>query len=86
MDMEPENDCAWKPKEGLTFDLEQGAYDFCNAYGGRMWFSIRRDYCSKNKFTNQLSESFNIFLKDYIRSDFNLNEFFMRFERVLYEK
>ncbi|XP_028061842.1 protein FAR1-RELATED SEQUENCE 5-like [Camellia sinensis] len=36
--------------------------------------------------TTQLSESFNAFLKDYIRSDFNLNEFFMHFERVLYEK
>ncbi|XP_028093881.1 protein FAR1-RELATED SEQUENCE 5-like [Camellia sinensis] len=36
--------------------------------------------------TTQLIESFNAFLKDYIRSDFNLNEFFMHFERVLYEK
>ncbi|XP_028056798.1 protein FAR1-RELATED SEQUENCE 5-like [Camellia sinensis] len=36
--------------------------------------------------TTQLSESFNAFLKDYILSDFNLNEFFMHFERVLYEK
>ncbi|KAL7221099.1 hypothetical protein ACSBR1_023117 [Camellia fascicularis] len=26
------------------------------------------------------------FLEDYIRSDFNLNEFFMHFESVLYEK
>ncbi|XP_028058573.1 protein FAR1-RELATED SEQUENCE 5-like [Camellia sinensis] len=36
--------------------------------------------------TTQLTESFNAFLKDYIHSDFNLNEFFMHFERVLYEK
>ncbi|XP_028053009.1 protein FAR1-RELATED SEQUENCE 5-like [Camellia sinensis] len=36
--------------------------------------------------TTQLSESFNAFLTDYIYSDFNLNEFFMNFERVLYEK
>ncbi|XP_028096574.1 protein FAR1-RELATED SEQUENCE 5-like [Camellia sinensis] len=36
--------------------------------------------------TTQLSESSNVFLQDYIHSDFNLNEFFMRFERVLCEK
>ncbi|XP_028097951.1 protein FAR1-RELATED SEQUENCE 5-like [Camellia sinensis] len=54
MDMEPENDCAWKPKQGMTFDSEQCVYDFYNTYGGRMWFSIRRDFCRKNKFTNQL--------------------------------
>ena len=53
-DMEPENDCAWKPKQGMTFDSEQCVYDFYNTYGGRMGFSIRRDYCKKDKFTNQL--------------------------------
>ncbi|XP_028080046.1 uncharacterized protein LOC114281693 [Camellia sinensis] len=54
MDMEPENDCAWKPKHGMTFDSEQSVYDFHNTYGGRIEFSIRRDFCRKNKFTNQL--------------------------------
>ncbi|KAL7233665.1 hypothetical protein ACSBR1_017307 [Camellia fascicularis] len=54
MDMEVENDYAWKPKQGMTFDSEQCAYDFYNAYRGRMGFSIRRDYSRKNKFTNQL--------------------------------
>ncbi|XP_028051469.1 protein FAR1-RELATED SEQUENCE 5-like [Camellia sinensis] len=54
MDMELENDYAWKPKEGMTFDSEQCAYDFYNTYRGRVGFSIRKDYCSKNKFTNQL--------------------------------
>ncbi|XP_028087048.1 uncharacterized protein LOC114287802 [Camellia sinensis] len=38
----------------VFFDSEQGAYDFYNAYGGRMGFSIRRDYSRKNKFTDQL--------------------------------
>ncbi|XP_028112682.1 protein FAR1-RELATED SEQUENCE 5-like [Camellia sinensis] len=52
--MEPENDCAWKPKHGMTFDSEQSVYDFYNTYGGRIRFSIRRDFCRKNKFTNQL--------------------------------
>ncbi|KAL7198034.1 hypothetical protein ACSBR2_020537 [Camellia fascicularis] len=54
MDMEPENDCAWKPKQGMTFDSEQCVYDFYNTYGRRMGFSIRRDFCRKNKVTNQL--------------------------------
>ncbi|XP_028059063.1 protein FAR1-RELATED SEQUENCE 5-like [Camellia sinensis] len=52
--MEPENDCDWKPKLGMIFDSEQCAYEFYNTYGGRMGFSIRRDYCKKDKFTNQL--------------------------------
>ncbi|XP_028053008.1 protein FAR1-RELATED SEQUENCE 5-like [Camellia sinensis] len=54
MDIEVENHCAWKPKQGMPFDLEQCAYGFYNAYGGRIGFSIRRDYCRKNKYTNQL--------------------------------
>ncbi|KAL7208287.1 hypothetical protein ACSBR1_030109 [Camellia fascicularis] len=54
MNMEPENDCAWKPKQGKTFDSEQCVYDFYNTYGGRMGFSIRRNFCRKNKVTNQL--------------------------------
>ncbi|KAL7212307.1 hypothetical protein ACSBR2_015063 [Camellia fascicularis] len=36
--------------------------------------------------TTQLSESFNAFLKDYLNCDHNLMEFFMHFERVLYDK
>ncbi|KAL7213764.1 hypothetical protein ACSBR2_016323 [Camellia fascicularis] len=36
--------------------------------------------------TTQLSEFFNALLKDYIHYDFNLNEFFMHFEKVLCEK
>ncbi|XP_028097462.1 protein FAR1-RELATED SEQUENCE 2-like [Camellia sinensis] len=52
--MEPDNDCGWKPKEGMTFDSEECAYDFYNAYGGRMRFSIRREYCKKNKLTKQI--------------------------------
>ncbi|XP_057495639.1 protein FAR1-RELATED SEQUENCE 5-like [Actinidia eriantha] len=36
--------------------------------------------------STQLSESFNAFLKDYIRSDHNLAQFFMHFERVSSDK
>ncbi|XP_028054573.1 protein FAR1-RELATED SEQUENCE 5-like [Camellia sinensis] len=53
--MELENDCAWKPKQGMPFDSEQCVYDFYNTYRGRMRFSIKRDFCRKNKITNQLS-------------------------------
>ncbi|XP_028076184.1 protein FAR1-RELATED SEQUENCE 5-like [Camellia sinensis] len=52
--MEPDNDCGWKPKVGMTFDSEESAYDFYNAYEGRMGFSIRREYCKKNKLTKQI--------------------------------
>ncbi|XP_028113014.1 protein FAR1-RELATED SEQUENCE 5-like [Camellia sinensis] len=45
-----------------------------------------RSTCATRMSTTQLSESFNAFLKDYIRFDFNLNEFFMHFNKVLYEK
>ncbi|XP_028093885.1 protein FAR1-RELATED SEQUENCE 5-like [Camellia sinensis] len=55
IDMEPNNvendggDRNWKPRVHMTFDTEQEAYNFYNAYGGRMGFSIRRGYVNKNK-------------------------------------
>ncbi|KAL7264888.1 hypothetical protein ACSBR1_002776 [Camellia fascicularis] len=49
------------------------------------WPYVRSTWATRMSLT-QLSKSFNAFLKDYIRSDFNLNEFFMHFERVLCEK
>ncbi|XP_028066997.1 protein FAR1-RELATED SEQUENCE 5-like [Camellia sinensis] len=49
------------------------------------WLYVRSTWAA-GMSTTQLSESFNAFFKDYIRSDFNLNEFFMHFEKVLYEK
>ncbi|XP_028056450.1 protein FAR1-RELATED SEQUENCE 5-like [Camellia sinensis] len=44
-----EGDCDWKPRVRMTFDIEQEAYDFYNAYGGRLCFSIRRSYVNKSK-------------------------------------
>ncbi|KAF8411685.1 hypothetical protein HHK36_004243 [Tetracentron sinense] len=46
--------CAWKPKCGMQFDSEQDAYDFYNAYGGRVGFGIRRDTYYKNKNTGEM--------------------------------
>ena len=36
--------------------------------------------------TTQLSESFNVCLKDYLNCDHNLMEFFKHFKKVLYDK
>ncbi|XP_028076355.1 protein FAR1-RELATED SEQUENCE 5-like [Camellia sinensis] len=49
------------------------------------WPYIRNSWAA-GMSTTQLSESFNAFLKDYLNCDHNLMEFFMHFERVLYEK
>ncbi|KAF8389645.1 hypothetical protein HHK36_024164 [Tetracentron sinense] len=46
--------CAWKPKYGLEFDSEQDAYDFYNAYGGRVGLGIRRDTHYKSKSTGEM--------------------------------
>ncbi|CAL5354634.1 unnamed protein product [Camellia sinensis] len=46
IDMEPENDCDWKPKLGMIFDSEQCAYEFYNTYGGRMGLLV----CNKEGF------------------------------------
>ncbi|KAF8395746.1 hypothetical protein HHK36_019697 [Tetracentron sinense] len=47
--------CAWQPKCGMEFDSEQDAYDFYNAYGGRVEFGIRRDTYNKNKSTGEMT-------------------------------
>ncbi|KAL7253177.1 hypothetical protein ACSBR1_007663 [Camellia fascicularis] len=53
--MEPNNvendggDYDWKPRVRMTFDTEQEAFDFYNAYGGRLGFSIRKGYVNKSK-------------------------------------
>ena len=50
-----ENDLVdWKPELGMPFDSEQFAYDFYNAYGGIIDFSVRKCYVNKSK-TGDLS-------------------------------
>ncbi|KAL7207666.1 hypothetical protein ACSBR1_029587 [Camellia fascicularis] len=62
--MEPNNvendsgDCDWKPRVRITFDTEQEAYDFYNAYGERLGFSIRRGYVNKSKKRQITSRQF----------------------------
>lgn len=41
------NDSPWKPKLGTEFDSEQEAYDFYNAYRGKVGFGIKRHTCGK---------------------------------------
>ena len=48
----------WKPELGMSFDSEQAAYDFYNAYGGRIGFSVRKGYVSKNKTGDVISRLF----------------------------
>ncbi|XP_059629513.1 protein FAR1-RELATED SEQUENCE 12-like [Cornus florida] len=37
----------WKPRYETDFDSEEQAYDFYNAYGGGIGFSIRKEYGNK---------------------------------------
>ncbi|XP_042508608.1 protein FAR1-RELATED SEQUENCE 5-like [Macadamia integrifolia] len=38
-----------QPRIGMEFNSENEAYDFYNNYGGRMGFSVRRDYAHKSR-------------------------------------
>ncbi|XP_059658714.1 protein FAR1-RELATED SEQUENCE 5-like [Cornus florida] len=44
----------WKPRFKMEFDTEQEAYEFYNAYGGRVGFSIRREYFNNSRKTGKL--------------------------------
>ncbi|KAL7257355.1 hypothetical protein ACSBR1_003623 [Camellia fascicularis] len=85
-----ENENEWEMKWGEMLDT----YDAHDNHWLKLIFGVKekwgwpyvRSTWAAGMSTTQLSESFNAFLKDYIRSDFNLNEFFMHFERVLCEK
>ncbi|XP_043693063.1 protein FAR1-RELATED SEQUENCE 5-like [Telopea speciosissima] len=38
-----------KPFIGMQFDYDNEAYEFYNNYGGRLGFSVRKDYVNKSK-------------------------------------
>ncbi|XP_059658565.1 protein FAR1-RELATED SEQUENCE 5-like [Cornus florida] len=44
----------WKPRFKMEFDKEQEAYEFYNAYGGRVGFSIWREYFNNSRKTGKL--------------------------------
>ncbi|XP_043717717.1 protein FAR1-RELATED SEQUENCE 5-like [Telopea speciosissima] len=41
-----------KPHIDMQFNSDQEAYDFYNSYGGRLDFSVRREYINKSKKDN----------------------------------
>ncbi|XP_059635315.1 protein FAR1-RELATED SEQUENCE 5-like [Cornus florida] len=46
-----------KPKFGMMFKSAENAYDFYNAYGREVGFSVRRDYSNKNYKTEEISSA-----------------------------
>ena len=45
----------WKPKYGMEFDSDESAYDFYNAYGSKVGFSIRKETFGENKHTGEIT-------------------------------
>ena len=45
----------WKPKYGMEFDFDESAYDFYNAYGSKVGFSIRKETFGENKHTGEIT-------------------------------
>ncbi|XP_028069971.1 protein FAR1-RELATED SEQUENCE 5-like [Camellia sinensis] len=52
------DDTQFGPILGMKFDSEQFAYDFYDSYGGRIGFSIRREYAHKSKTGEITSRAF----------------------------
>ncbi|XP_059658335.1 protein FAR1-RELATED SEQUENCE 5-like [Cornus florida] len=50
-------DIEFTPKLNMQFDTEDEAYDFYNAYGGKVGFSIRKDYANKSRKTGNITIS-----------------------------
>ncbi|XP_028122937.1 protein FAR1-RELATED SEQUENCE 5-like [Camellia sinensis] len=51
VEAELDNNCVIEgvPKLGMGFDSEDHAYEFYNAYAGRVGFSVRKDYVNRSK-------------------------------------
>ncbi|KAH6831302.1 hypothetical protein C2S53_009497 [Perilla frutescens var. hirtella] len=58
------------PKLGMGFDSETHAYEFYNAYAGRVGFSIRKDYVNRSKIDGAVaSRRFTCFREGYRQND-----------------
>lgn len=58
------------PKLGMGFDLENHAYEFYNAYAGRVGFSIRKDYVNRSKIDGAVaSRRYTCFREGYRQND-----------------
>lgn len=58
------------PKLGMGFDSEDHAYEFYNAYAGRLGFSIRKDYVNRSKIDGAVaSRRYTCFREGYRQND-----------------
>lgn len=58
------------PKLGMGFDSEDHAYEFYNAYAGRLGFSIRKDYVNRSKVDGAVaSRRYTCFREGYRQND-----------------
>ncbi|XP_028122699.1 protein FAR1-RELATED SEQUENCE 5-like [Camellia sinensis] len=76
MDVHGEDDTQCKSILGMEFDSEQSAYEFYNSYGGRVGFSIRKEYAHKSKTSEITSRTFVCSkegLRKYDKRDFALD-------------
>ncbi|KAK9267982.1 hypothetical protein L1049_010419 [Liquidambar formosana] len=64
----------WKPKLGMEFDSELAAYEFYNAYGRRLGFSIRKNYACTNKKTGEMTSRIYVCSKEGVREEKRRNE------------
>lgn len=58
------------PKLGMGFDSEDLAYEFYNAYAGRVGFSVRKDYVNRSKIDGAVaSRRYTCFREGYRQND-----------------
>ncbi|KAI3452515.1 hypothetical protein Pfo_009179 [Paulownia fortunei] len=58
------------PKLGMGFDSEDHAYEFYNAYAGRVGFSVRKDYVNRSKIDGAVaSRRYTCFREGYRQND-----------------
>ncbi|KAB1211750.1 Protein FAR1-RELATED SEQUENCE 5 [Morella rubra] len=58
------------PKLGMGFDSEDHAYEFYNAYAGRVGFSVRKDYVNRSKIDGAVaSRRFTCFREGFRQKD-----------------
>ncbi|XP_028126036.1 protein FAR1-RELATED SEQUENCE 5-like [Camellia sinensis] len=79
MDVHGEDDTQCKSILGMEFDSEQLAYEFYNSYGGRVGFSIRKEYAHKSKTGEITSRTF-VCSKEGLRKS-NKRDFAIRIPR-----
>ncbi|XP_027924928.1 protein FAR1-RELATED SEQUENCE 5-like [Vigna unguiculata] len=58
------------PKLGMGFDSDEDAYEFYNAYAGRVGFSVRKDYVNRSKIDGAVaSRRFTCFREGFRQKD-----------------